>query len=966
MNIRYHIIAFLLCTGPACIAQNAGQERKMEQKLEEYFAKYKPKKQELPQAPRMTGCNVDNSRKAITITADGTFAAQEFSEKTVNDIYKRIRKTLPKPYRKYSITIVTNGMPIEDLVPHRLTRKRGVANLWGDIEYEGEPWVSNASSPYTPTHGLHNRHIALWASHGRYYDQKEGKWRWQRPKLFGTTEDLFTPSIVVPYLIPMLENAGAVVFTPRERDIQTHEVVIDNDDATHGTRYIEVSSKNPWTTTATKGFAQHPGWYSDGENPFAAGTARMAKATGSKKKYSIVSYQPNFPVEGRYAVYVSYQTMENSVDDAHYTVWHKGEQTEFRVNQQMGGGTWVYLGTFDFDAGSSEYNRVVLTNQSSGRGVVTADAVRFGGGMGNIERGGSTSGLPRCLEGARYYAQWAGMPHSVYSTRGGTNDYADDINTRSLMTNYLGGGSCYMPTTDGKKVPLELSLAIHSDAGFAKDGLGIVGSLAICTTGFNGGRLNAGISRLASRDFAAALLSNAARDLQYKYGRWNKRDLLDRNYSETRLPGVPSAILETMSHQNFPDMRYGQDPNFKFTLARSIYKTILRYIADQHGRPYAVTPLTPKDFSIEMDEKGEAVLRWTPVDDPQEATSRPTGYIVYTAYGHSDFDNGTYIRGRNSLNVKLEPGVLYSFKVAAVTRGGKSFPTEVLCAMYNPGAEKSVIIVNGFRRLSSPAVLDDASGQGFDFDADPGVTLGPTCEWVGRQVNFDRNRMGIEDESGLGWSNDDFAGKTIAGNDMDYVRCHAEAMAANKRYNILSCSYGAVESGSVSLARYQMADILLGLERNDGHSLQYYKTFSTTMQGKLKEYASRGGALLVSGAYLGSDMQKPAERQFTADLLKFSYAGNSTTRGDSIYGMNTTMRIYDEINGKHYCVTSPEVLSPVWPAFAAMRYPDGRDACVAYRGADYRSLAMGFPFECIIDADKRKAIMQGILNFLLE
>ena len=39
-----------------------------------------------------------------------------------------------------------------------------------------------------------------------------------------------------------------------------------------------------------------------------------------------------------------------------------------------------------------------------------ADAVRFGGGMGNISRGGKTSGLPRYLEGARYAAQWSGFP----------------------------------------------------------------------------------------------------------------------------------------------------------------------------------------------------------------------------------------------------------------------------------------------------------------------------------------------------------------------------------------------------------------------------------------------------------------------------------------------------------------------------------------------------------------------------
>lgn len=62
---------------------------------------------------------------------------------------------------------------------------------------------------------------------------------------------------------------------------------------------------------------------------------------------------------------------------------------------------------------------VVLSNESSEHGVVCADAVRFGGGMGNIARGGRISGLPRYLEGARYSAQWAGMPYEVYAGRKG-------------------------------------------------------------------------------------------------------------------------------------------------------------------------------------------------------------------------------------------------------------------------------------------------------------------------------------------------------------------------------------------------------------------------------------------------------------------------------------------------------------------------------------------------------------------
>ena len=73
----------------------------------------------------------------------------------------------------------------------------------------------------------------------------------------------------------------------------------------------------------------------------------------------------------------------------------------------------MYLGTFSFDKGKNDYGMVVLSNESKQKGVVCADAVRFGGGMGNIERGGETSGMPRYLEGARYSAQWAGMPYPV-------------------------------------------------------------------------------------------------------------------------------------------------------------------------------------------------------------------------------------------------------------------------------------------------------------------------------------------------------------------------------------------------------------------------------------------------------------------------------------------------------------------------------------------------------------------------
>ena len=942
-------------------AQTARDEAKLVEKLNSYFAKYKPKGTRLTQAPRMVGYQLDHQKKTLVITADEFFACQEFTPEITANIYKKIKGEIPKVYRDYQLMVMTNGMTIDELIPNRLSQNADKSRLWGDIDYDGEPWVKNISSPVKVTHGLQNRHISLWASHGRFYDQARRYWRWQRPNLFATTEDLYTQTIVVPYLIPMLEKAGAIVFTPRERDWQKQEIIVDNDGSK--ANYIEVTKGDKWQTSKQPGFAFHTGTYTDGENPFVAGSARMVKTTSSKSRYSLATYQPYFQKAGRYAVYVSYQTLENSIPDALYTVWHKGERTQFHVNQQMGGGTWVYLGTFDFDAGYSEFNRVTVSNQSSEKGIVTTDAIRFGGGMGNIERDGLTSQLPRALEGARYWSQWAGMPYTVYSSKGGTNDYADDINVRSLTTNRLGGGSCYMPTIEGLKVPIELSLAFHSDAGYAKDGEGLIGSLSICTTNHHEGKLNAGISRMASRDLADALLSNETLDLKHKYGQWNRRELFDRNYSETRLPEVPSAILEMLSHQNFPDMRYGQDPNFRFTLARSIYKTILRYVNDQHGRPFVVTPLAPDHFRVEL-KKGVACLSWDAVNDLQEPTAKPTGYVVYTAIGDADFDNGTYVRGKTEHEVELEPGLLYHFKVAAVNRGGESFTTEVLSACSMPNANKTVMIVNGFHRVSSPAIRNTPAEQGFDLDEDPGVTYGPTLGWSGRQINFDRKQMGVED-GGLGNSGEELTGMLIAGNDFNYVMTHAKAIASAKQYNIVSCSSEAVETGKVNLIGYDAVDLLLGLERHDGHSLKAYKTFTTHMQDALKRYTTHGGALLVSGAYVGTDMTQDADRQFLQNVLKSTWGGRSQTKDNKVKGLGTEMTYWKALNEEHYAATSADILQPVKPAFTAMQYADGYGAAIAYR-SNCRLFVMGFPFECIEGEHKQASVMKGILNYLLK
>ena len=964
--ITYILILWaILYTGIAqsAFAQTDDSEARLKEQISHYFAHYHPDDDiHWPNPPQVQSYKVDDLLRRVTVQVDATFANQTFTPTMVKKVYKKLRRSLPRPFNKYSVKVMCCGLPIEHLsapYPDMAGMKPG---QWGRINYTGKPWVDNVSRPNAITHGLYNHHLSLWASHGLFFDSNKQRWRWQRPNLFGTTEDLFTQTIVVPYLMPMLQNAGAVIFTPRERDWQTHEVIVDNDMATDK-GYSEEGQK--WHRAPLCGFALHSGCYQDAENPFAAGTARMTATTKRKSSSATATYQPNIPEEGRYAVYVSYQTVEGSVDDAEYTVYHKGQSTTFRVNQQMGGSTWVYLGTFDFDRGSNIYNKVVVSNQSAKRGIVTTDAVRFGGGMGNIQRGSSISNMPRCLEGARYWAQWAGAPKSVYYLREGGDDYADDLNSRSLMTNWLGGGSVYMPALEGKGVPIELNLALHSDAGYDEfGGDALTGSLAVCTTRFNDGRLNSGVSRMLSRDFADSLLNNTYRDIHFAYRRWAKRYLWDRNYSETRCPEVPSAILEMLSHQNFNDMKMGQDPNFKFTLARSIYKTILRFINTQHGQPCIVQPLPPTHFSVNMREQGTITLSWTPTIDRQEPTAMPTSYKLYTAAGSADFDNGTLVNTTH-YTFKPEPGVTYRFKVAAVNRGGESFTTETLAALYNPTATKTLRIVNGFHRLAAPAIVNNVGEEGFDFNADMGVQRDIYAGWNGAQTCFDKRRMGKEGPGGLGYGGDEWAGKFIMGNTFNFVTEHAEAIG-NNTCNIVSCSADAVIDGQVKLSDTDAIDLILGLEKNDGHSLIVYNALPIALQRKLTEYLRNGGRLMMSGAYIGEDMTKEQDKAWLADLLKVSYEPTDNIQQGKLNGLGMEFDIYRTPNDKHYATQHPNVLAPLSPAYCAMQYADGTSAAVAYDGADYKCIVAGFPFECITDKGLQAKLMNGMLRFILK
>lgn len=126
-----------------------------------------------------------------------------FREENVARIYQGIEKLLPADMAKQRLQLYADGHLIEDLIPQALRSKKDKkARTFSPAPANAAPLVTRLSAPYTPTNGLKNRHIALWQSHGYYYEPKLDRWEWQRARIFQTVEDLYTQAMCCPSWYP--------------------------------------------------------------------------------------------------------------------------------------------------------------------------------------------------------------------------------------------------------------------------------------------------------------------------------------------------------------------------------------------------------------------------------------------------------------------------------------------------------------------------------------------------------------------------------------------------------------------------------------------------------------------------------------------------------------------------------------------------------------------------------------------
>lgn len=811
----------------------------------------------------------------------------------------------------------------------------------------------------------------------------------KRGRLFQSVEDLGPLAYTLPYIVPMLENAGANVFLPRERDTQINEVVVDNDSFEgNSTQYIESveGSNSSWRRGQTSGFAIGYPPYGDWINPFRQGSFRFIKSEVIKT--AEISWIPDIPESGKYAVSIAYAHSDSNVNDASYTVYHTGGTTNFKVNQQMGGHTWIYLGEFLFKVGvNPEIGKVVLSNKSreSGR-VVSADAVRFGGGMGNIIRGNQVSGRPRYMEGARYYLQYAGMPDTlVYTLSGYKNDYTDDYRSRGEWVNYLLGapkGPNKNRMVQGLGVPIDASLAFHTDAGTTKNDT-VIGTLSIYSTYDADSALvfPDNVSRFANRDFADILQTQIVEDIRLKYDpAWRRRGLWDRGYSEVFRPNIPAVLLELLSHQNFLDMKFFHDPRFRFDVSRSIYKAILKFVTTQNQETFVVQPLPVSHFQAVLDEQKEVLLKWEPQKDLLEPSAKANKYIVYRREGDKNFDNGHLVDKNYMRFNDLSPGIIYSFKITAINAGGESFPSEILSVCLNDGQKDPVLIINGFDRVAAPATVNTEEMQGFANFFDAGVPDKYELDYTGEQFNFFPGSPWKDDDApGFGSSYAYMEKMIIPGNTFDFTYLHGKAIK-EAGYSFVSASDEAVMDNTFDIENYKYLDLILGEEKKTrlpkgGDSVEFM-TIPDSLQKRISTFCENGGNLFISGAHIGTDLfyltpKDTFDTNFARNTLKFFWRTNyASKRGtvsvtDSLFhAVIDTIVFNTNYNPKMYSVEAPDGIEPAdKKAKVIMRYTENNiSAGIAYKG-DYRVVIFGFPFETILSEKSRTRVMKSIFGY---
>lgn len=784
-------------------------------------------------------------------------------------------------------------------------------------------WAADALKPdpyrAQPEGALSGASIFVNPGHGWYWNNAEDSQRWltQRNTVNGIIEDHFNAESVMQYLVPYLWNAGASVYTARERDFQTNEVILEagRDDVSSPFR-AGVNLSGSWIREEAPGT-----WNGDAFSTQAVKRSKSKRTLLTVPEWPQAVFRPNIPESGYYGVTVHYRpsTLGSTAENVEFIVNHSGGTTIWTQNQNHDGYTWKYIGNYYFEKGTDSF--VVIPGISKNGGRVVVDAVRFGGGMGSINApDGLPSGKPRWEESGLYYTQFLG--------------YSPDADSRVGQFNTVRA----MPLwAEWEMEPWEKGKALYlSWHGNASGSTGKARGLF----GFIYGREAWGDMDLfsgvpGSVELMDNMFQEVARDVKAGYDPdWRIGSIVTAWFGEINPfmnSKMPAGLLEMGFFDNVEDAKYMLDPQFRKLTARATYQGIVNYYKqDVDGfKIDAHVPEPPTHFRVTNDAKGNHVLQWrAPEVSPEkiggDAAER---YVVYASYNGYGFDTGTIVKGTEfvvkptaerlahleNAGVPGTPQVFY--RVAALNKGGESLPTETL-AIGAANEKAETLLVYAYDRF----------------------------------------------DSGLNQLDED--GKTVRGivskmNTRDYTVPYAKVLLSEAKA-FHSTSNEAIEEGLISLNDYKMVVWILGQEKGETLAL------SEAEMNALEAYVAAGGNLLFSGSEAAAELSTtPRGQRFLQETLGLRFVQDNAetlevvAAQDQLFGGLGEMTLNNGSTAG-YPVKSPDVIAPISNAVAVFLYGNSRGAAAVEKRDAGRVITFGFPIEGLQNETLRhKLIMRS-------
>jgi len=546
-----------------------------------------------------------------------------------------------------------------------------------------EPWTRGGPMPADipgNTQGfLSGKATYLSQAHGFIWFDTLGRFSTQRGILFNTVEDFHNAEGMNQYLASYLENAGARVFAARERDMQTEQAIVDDGDA----GYTEQGSG---FASGANGFGK-AAHYSYNENPFRAGSVRTFPADpGNVARWSVT-----VPQDGWYNVYVSWKSGSTNALNATYTLTTASQTVVHTYDQLHHGSTWQYVENLWLPEGPNGLVvELSVPVAEPGRQLV-ADAVRIGGGMGDVWRHSQSTGEPRWSEGAILYNQYNGAPASVYDPYGSGD--GSDPTTRARWAAWE-----QAPGEDA------IYLSWHSNAG---------GGQGTSTYTW---QEDARPEATGSSDLGDAVHDELVSAMRALWSpTWKDRGRQVAHFAEVNPannPTMPAALVELAFHDDAADTELLKHPELRRDAARAMYRGIVRYYAQKDGTTARYLPEPPTHAALRHNSSGALELSWAAGVSGDPFGDAATSYVIYTSPDGRSWDAGTDVGSATRARLDAVPGELLFARVAGVNAGGVSFPSEVVGAMRSGDGTTPILVVDAFDRLDVGTLLTASTSIG--------------------------------------------------------------------------------------------------------------------------------------------------------------------------------------------------------------------------------------------------------------